>query len=286
MPKWAEFFEKMGQRLESLELSWLDDKEDSDFVAKLVSGCPQLQVLKLKRISCLYEDSLKHIGHLQKLQTLSLTLTNAISTDSLTTMIHAIGPGLQRLSLHRASDADDRLLEVIHLRCRSLATLCITENDTLSDAAFAALFTSWKNPALVSINLTDVRGVDAAEPDGTEDSVGFASKGFKALMAHSRSRLETLTVKACRHISHEALCEVFNGSIKYPCLKEIDLTAVSAVDTTVIAGIFKSCPKARKVVAFGCFAVQDVVVPMGLALIGASKAQDSIVQHGGLTGMG
>jgi DNA repair protein RAD7 len=48
----------------------------------------------------------------------------------------------------------------------------------------------------------------------------------------------------------------------------------------VIAGIFRSCPAIKKVVTFGCFQVADVLVPRGIVLIGAPKAQDQIEQFG------
>ncbi|KAG9583763.1 hypothetical protein KCU77_g18420, partial [Aureobasidium melanogenum] len=67
---------------------------------------------------------------------------------------------------------------------------------------------------------------------------------------------------------------------KYPNLETINLSFCSAADTSVVAGVFQSCPAIKKVIAFGCFDVTDVVVPRGIALIGVPKAQDAIEQIG------
>jgi DNA repair protein RAD7 len=123
--------------------------------------------------------------------------------------------------------------------------------------------------------------MDNTNPDGPEEEpIGLASNGFTALMAHSGSRLEFLDISSCRHISHEAFVDIFDGTKLYPHLREINLSFCPVVDTHVIAGIFRSCPQIKKVVTFGCFQVADVVVPRGIVLIGAPKAQDQIEQFG------
>jgi DNA repair protein RAD7 len=49
------------------------------------------------------------------------------------------------------------------------------------------------------------------------------------------------------------------------------------MDDFLIGKIFQSCPAIKKVVAFACFNVRDVRVPVGIALVGGLKAQHSIV---------
>ena len=63
-------------------------------------------------------------------------------------------------------------------------------------------------------------------------------------------------------------------------LREMDISFQTKVDTSVVAGVFQSCPSMKKLTAFGCFNVMDVIVPKGVALIGVPNAQDSIVQEG------
>ena len=276
--KWVEFFRKMGHRLEKVQLSWLDYSMTDETVQCLAENCPQLQTFKLKRVFCVSEPSLKHIARLQQLRQLSLSFTNSMANDEVSAMIRGIGSHLQRLSLDRFQDVDDGLLETIHMSCQKLKKLRIRENDSCSDRGFAALFTNWKNLPLLSVNLSRTRSVDYGLPDGPEDATGLASDGFRALMAHSGQRLERLNISSCRHIGRDALCEVFDGRRKYPALKDVDLSFVSKVDTTVVAGLFKSCPAVQKVAAFGCFDVKDIVVPSGVALVGVPTAQDSIIQ--------
>ena len=48
----------------------------------------------------------------------------------------------------------------------------------------------------------------------------------------------------------------------------------------MVVGIFKSCPALRKLVAFGCFDVQEVVVPKDVVVIGIPRAADAIEQFG------
>ena len=161
-----------------------------------------------------------------------------------------------------------------------MSKLRISENDIATDAGYEALFTEWTNPPLSFVDFNSTRDVDNAMPDGPEDPVGMASTGFRAMMAHSGSALKHVDIASCRHIELSAFMDVFNGAMSYPALEEINVSFCNRVDNSVIAGIFKSCPNLKKLVAFGCFNVQDVVVPRSIALIGVPKAQDAIEQFG------
>ena len=100
-------------------------------------------------------------------------------------------------------------------------------------------------------------------------------------MHHSGSKLQYLNVASCRHISHNALYAVFAEDATYPHLREIDVSFVNAVDTAILAAIFKSCPSLSRVVAFGCFGADDIVVPRGVVVVGLPRAQDAIERFGG-----
>ena len=99
-------------------------------------------------------------------------------------------------------------------------------------------------------------------------------------MEHSGDRLEYLDISSCRHISYETFAEVFHPDKHYRRLEEINLSFCAVVDTHIVASIFRCCPQIKKVVTFGCFEVADVVVPRGIVLIGAPRAQDAIEQFG------
>ena len=100
-------------------------------------------------------------------------------------------------------------------------------------------------------------------------------------MTHSSSKLEKLDISSCRHIERDAFEEVWDGKKRYPMLREVNLSFLTRIDTSVMAGLFRSAPSLRKVTAFGCFDVVGVVVPKGVALIGVPNALEAIVQEGG-----
>lgn len=275
--KWGEFFEKYGHRLENLKLSWLDYSMDDDTFMGLIRHCPNVKRLKMKKCFRLGDKALAAMTELRQMEHLSLRFPTATNPGVLAHLISSIGPGLRTLSLEGFSDADDNALSLIHSSCTQLSKLRFTENDFCTDIGFASLFTNWSNPALAFIDFSSNRSVDYAVPDGPEDPIGLASGGFVALMGHSGSRLERLDISSCRHITYECLAKVFDGKEQYPVLKDINISFLTKIDTSIVAGMFKSCPELIKVTAFGCFNVNEVAVPKGVALIGVPNAQDSIV---------
>lgn len=280
--KWREYFGKAGYRLETLKLTWLDYSMDDETMTFLVIGCPNLKRLKLKKCFRIGDASLSAISQLKDLEHLSLRFIQPTTTESLAALLRSVGRKLRTLSLEKFENADDDVLATIHSTCRKLYKFRFIENDYCTDAAFASLFTSWANPPLSSIDLSKNRDLDSTNPDGPEEPVGLAANGFLALMAHSGSKLEKLDISSCRHIKYEAFAAVFDGKKKYPFLKEIDISFSTEIGTSIVAGMFKSCPRIKKVTAFGCFGVTDVIVPVGVALIGVPNAQDAIIKEGGL----
>lgn len=279
--KWGEFFKNCGRRLESLKLSWLDYTMDECTFSQLIKDCPNLKRLKLKKCFQLGDSSLQVIGGLQQLEHLSLRFPLPTTSPALVYLIDAIGSKLQTLSLENFRDADDSVLHIIHTTCAHLTKLRFSENDLCTDAGFASLFTNWSNPPLTFVDLSSNRSIDYSQPDGPEDApTGLASAGFLALMTHSGSLLERLDISSCRHITYDAFSQVFDGKQQYPNLKDINIAFLTRIDTTILAGLFKSCPQLVKVTAFGCFSVTDAAVPKGVLLIGVPNAQDSIIQEG------
>ena len=278
--KWREFFHKAGRRLEALKLAWLDYSMDDETIRHLVEGCPNLKRLKLKKCFRIGDESLDAIAELP-LEHLSLSFVQPTTSASIERLVKALGSRLRTLSLERFENAEDNVLAEVHANCRNLVKFRFTGNDLCTDAAFSSLFTDWPNPPLSFIDLCSNRDLDYSKPDGQEEPVGLASAGFTAMMAHSGSKLERLDISSNRHISYETFAEVFNGIKQYPFLKEVNISFLTRIDTIIVAGIFKSCPAMKKVTAFGCFSIRDVIVPTGVALIGVPNAQDSIVQEGG-----
>ncbi|KAF2131204.1 DNA repair protein-like protein Rad7 [Dothidotthia symphoricarpi CBS 119687] len=283
--KWIELFIARGPALKALRVEWLDAAFDDQAVEALTTFCPNLERLKMERCKRLGPDSIDAIARLTNLRHLTLRFYTEIPSAKLIHMIASVGPKLRTLCLEHfldtASEPTDEVLDVIHDTCLSLSKFRFTENHECTDAGFVNLFTNWHCPPLRYIDVNSTRDMDNTAPEGPLDSpIGLASAGFKALMAHSGAHLEFLDISSCRHIAHEAFTSVFDGVNVFPRLEEINLSFNPVVDTQVVAGVFRSCPAIRKVVTFGCFGVEDVVVPGGIVLIGAPKAQDVIEQFG------
>lgn len=283
--KWIDLFVARGHDLKSFKTEWLDAAFDDQAVEALTTFCTNLERLKIERCKQLTVASIDAIARLQHLQHLTLRMYQEVPTERVVNLIGSAGINFRTLCLEHFLDSsdepNDRVLEAIHDTCRHLRKFRFIENNECSDEGYAKLFTDWDNPPLHYADLNSNRDLDNANPDGPEDRpVGLASAGFKALMAHSGCALRFLDISSCRHISYAAFAEVFDGVKKYPHLQEINLSFCPTIDTAIVAAIFRSCPSIKKVVTFGCFQVADVVVPSGIVLIGAPKAQDAIEQFG------
>lgn len=277
---WERLFREAGEKLRVIKLKQIDGTFENETVEAMVQHCPHLERLKLKFCRRLDENCITTISQLAELQHLSLQLSHDVANPILVDLIEQRGHGFRTLSLEKFIDADDAILQAIHDNCTQLSKLRFSENDTATDAGYTALFTDWTNSPLTFADFNSTRDVDNNNPVGPEDAIGFASAGFRALMAHSGAALRHLDISSCRHIELGAFMDVFNGAQSYPQLEHINVSFCNRVDTSVVAGIFKSCPSLKKLVAFGCFDVQDVVVPRSIALIGVPRAQDAIEQFG------
>lgn len=277
---WHSLFKRYGPQLEAVKLQWLDAAFEDNTVQEMVEDCPNLKRIKLKLCKRIGETSIVPIAKLKNLEHLSLQTTQETSSAALVHLITSVGSKLRTFSLEKFIDADDTVLAAIRDSCSKLSKLRFADNDVATDAGYAALFQSWKNPPLHFADFNSTRDIDNNNSTGPEDAIGLASAGFKALMAHSGSALVNLDISSCRHITLEAYLDVFGSGQIYPSLEIINISFCSPVETSVVAGIFKSCPSLKQVVAFGCFDILDVVVPRGIALIGVPKAQDAIEQFG------
>lgn len=277
---WHRLFREAGAKLEVLRLKWLDAAFEDLVVRDMVRYCPNLERLKLKLCRRLGEDAVSSIADLPELKHLSLQISQDVSTATLVNLVEKRGSGLLTLSLEKFIDADDSVVEAIHDNCTQLSKLRLSENDTVTDAGYTQLFKDWDNHPLSFADFSSTRDIDNNHSEGPEEAIGLASSGFQALMDHSGAALKHLNIASCRHIELSAFIDVFNGAQNYPALEYINMSFCNRADTGVVAGIFKSCPALKQLVAFGCFDVQDVVVPRNVALIGVPRAQDAIEQFG------
>ena len=281
---WVNFFEQRGPQLEVLKLKNLDSSLDDDAFQSMVLNCHTLQRLKLKFCRRMGAGSVQALTSLPAgvLRHLSLLPTQEVPSEILINLIEHHGPHLETLSLEHFIDADDTVLTAIHSHARVLRKLRFADNDLVSDAAYAQLFTTWANPPLHFVDFNSTRDVDNNNPTGPTDTpIGFGSAGFEAMMQHSGLQLRHLDVASCRHIPYAAYEAAFDpASHQYPELRSINLSFCNVVDTALIAALFRCAPRLEQVVAFGCFRIEDVVVPRGIRLIGVPRAQDAIERVG------
>lgn len=277
---WQQLFSTLGGQLESLKLSNLDYALTDETVEVLAKNCINLRRLKLTECWKLGEASIKAISRLPRLEHLTLNFLSDIRSECLVDMIENLGPNLRTLSLTAFRDADDRLLEAVHVHCHKLQKLRLADNTLCTDQGYVRLFRGWNNPPLKFIDLSATRDVDNANPDGPAEAIGLASLGLIALLEHSGSTLRVLNISSCRHVSHAAFEQIFQKDKVYPQLQEVDVSFHTTMDDYLATAIFRSCPAIKKLIAFACFNVRDVRVPAGVALIGGLRAQDSIIFEG------
>jgi DNA repair protein RAD7 len=213
---WSAFFQKCGPNLKTIKLKWLDAAFEDAQTEDLVKYCPNLERLKLKRCRRLGFESVIAISQLKNLKHLSLQVSQTIPNETLILLLRSIGPNLETLSLEDFKDIDDIIIEAIAIYCKKLKKFRLSDNDTVTDSALAALFSNWPNPPLHVLDLSINRDVDNANPDGPEDAIGLAEASFTAMMRHSASKISYLNLASCRHIPYSALIDVFDGKKQYP----------------------------------------------------------------------
>ncbi|OQE14617.1 hypothetical protein PENSTE_c034G05345 [Penicillium steckii] len=273
---WRQVFTKIGPRLQSLKLWNLNAAFDDETAQVMCDNCTGLERLKLKYVEKIGDETLTAISSLKTLKYLSLCLLRETEPEPLLQIISSIGSNLQSLSLEDFKNADDRLLQSIHDNCHQLVKLRLTNNDLITDSAIASLFRNWANPALSYVDFHGLRDVDMSNPAGPPDPVGLASDGFIALMEHSSSKIESLNIASCRHISCDAYETVFAENKQYPHLKELDISFNGNVNDYIAQRILACCPALTKFVVFGCFKIQDLKVPRGVVVVGTVRAKLSV----------
>lgn len=282
---WKSLFLNRGHQFKSVKLSELNDAMKDDTVQLMAQTCTNLKRLKLRACPHMTEASINAISGITTLEHLSLAVAQTCSADSLVDLITKLGPQLKTLSLEGYDHADDELLGAIKSSCTNLRKLRLTGSSAFTDLTLASLFDeSWSNPAIPFVDLHSNRDMDNQIQDDEDEepkepnpeTIGFGSHALRALFRHSGEKLQRLDLHSNRHISHDALIEVFDGNKKYPELRDIDLSFVTHVDDVVMAGIFKSCPNLQKLAVFACFSAKEALVPQGIAVIGLPNAQSAV----------
>lgn len=276
--KWHEFLAAKGQTLKGLQVYYTDKHFGDESIEMVAEHCPHLLRFKVENNQKVTDKGVKAIGGLSSLEHLGLQLQNRTSPAAVTWALSKIGHKLKTLSLKIMPGVDDSVLQAIRQHCRALSKLRITDSEKMTDRGFVELFAGWKNPPLQFLDLQKCRHVDSTRPRRNDAGVGLCGEGFKALMAHSGSKLEKLNVHACRHITREAFEEVFSDEAVYPELRKLEISFCEGVTDFILGCVFRACPKIKEVNVFGCMKVRDVRVPRGVILVGVPNAQGMITE--------
>lgn len=252
---WQKYLEMKGQGLRSLCVAFTDRHFSNNTVKCLRDNCSSLSRLKICHNGQVSDEGIEYIANLGNLRQLSLHLIKQTSTTPYIHVIENIGIKLWTFSIRHVKDVDDRLLDALHKHCTSLQKLRITHSEVMTDAGFVRLFEHWKNRQLTFIDLQLCRQVDAKVPWENPRNVGLCSRGFQALMAHSGTKLKSLNVHGCRHISKDAFEEVFSSDKLYPELSDLEISFCEQVTDFIVGSIFRSCPNLKQLNVFGCMKV-------------------------------
>lgn len=275
--KWHEFLVQKGAGLRGLQVYYTDRHFGDETIGVIKTHCPNISRIKIENNQKVTDAGVRELSKIPSLQHLGLQLQHSITPSAINDAL-AIGANLKTLSLKIVPLADDSVLERIHDTCRSLSKLRITDSENMTDMGFAKLFTGWENPQLQIVDLQKCRYVSAAAPRNNANNVGLCDAGFKALMAHSGSKLQNLNIHACRNISREAFEEVFSQDARYPELKKLEISFCEEVTDFILGRIFRSCPSIKEINVFGCMKVKEVRVPRGVILVGVPNAQGMIIE--------
>ncbi|RCI11759.1 hypothetical protein L249_7679 [Ophiocordyceps polyrhachis-furcata BCC 54312] len=279
--KWHEFLVRKGQTLQELQVYYTDKHFGDESIKTAAKSCPELRRLKVEHNQKVTDEGVEAIGQISNLEHVGLHLQKRISPEAVAKALSKMGPKLKTLSLKVMTDSDDSVLAAIHTHCHGLEKLRITDSEKMTDAGFVQLFTGWSNRPLRFVDVQKCRHVDSNEARDNSKSIGFCSGAFKALMAHSGSKLERLNVHACRHISRDALEEVFGGEkAHFPRLQRLEMSFCEGVTDFVLGIIFRACPMMKEVNVFGCMKVREVRVPRGVILVGVPNARGMMTEGG------
>ena len=270
--KWNEFLTKKGKYLRALKVYYTDGAFGDEQLELLPTACPNLKRLKISHNQQVTDAGLNHITKLSNLEHLTLQIYGVTSTEPYVNIINSIGQNLRTLCLDVVRYVEDDVLKAIHENCINLSKLRITDNEYLTDAGFASLFTNWSNSSLTHIDFRRCRHVDSTDPRDNKENIGFCDAGFEAMMAHSGSTLTYLNFHDCRHIHSTTFERVFAIGKEYLALKSADISFVWGVNDFVVGSIFRSCPNIKTLKVFGNFGVRYVKVPRGKILIGMPTA--------------
>jgi hypothetical protein len=235
---WQSTIHTIGDKLRTFDISdtarW-----DEECTLRLVTQCPNLEVVGLKRIVGLSDASIQWLSKLEKLKSLDLTEPTYITDVSVVPIIEALGVNLEKLVLDGCVELSDATLEAITRNCPNLHSLSLALLDRITDDCVVKCFQSWRqNHGLLTLNLTRC--------------VGIKDMGVQAILAHSGASLEILNLNSLDDLTQDTFklftdseCEVGND------LVELDVCFVRCVNDDVVYKLSMACKELRVLKVYG-----------------------------------
>ncbi|KAK6354342.1 hypothetical protein TWF730_008749 [Orbilia blumenaviensis] len=251
---YVRFFQTIGRRLTEFAIGDTSRFKVAALEA-LVDNCPDLEVLRLRVITHLDDESVRLLTGLPNLRVLEITDPGQSITDGpIVDVLNTCGSGLSELTLDGCAELTDETLRAIHYSCGRLDVLNLAEVELLTNDGISQLFTDWpRNYGLKELSLKRCDNLQSA--------------GFARIIDHSGRTLEKLSVNSCKDIDVDAWN--FLQEVNLPQLEVLDVSFVRSVNDSVVETILKAAPELKSLKVWGCHKITDACTwREGVMLVG------------------
>lgn len=214
-------------------------------MASLVKNCPGITDLRLKEIGHMNDSFLSQIKLLKGgLRHLDLSdPTESCHESAMIVLMRSIGKSLTHLNVSKHSLLGDQFLSKgLQPHAKTLQSLTLTHLPELTDEGVSNFFTAWKNPPLLSLDLS------------RNEVLG--SLALQSLVNHSGKQLEELNINGWKDVGEDALKVI---GLLASELKKLDVGWCRAVDDFLLKMWFEG-ELVRGVHKGGCGNLQEVRV--------------------------
>ena len=233
---WMSLFELAGKTLQAL-LVTQSPRIDLETIETLVKSCVDLTELRLSEIGLLSDDLIEPLGQLKKLTILDLSSAGQSLTDSaVNTLLSKVGKDLVSLNISDNPELTDASLLAIATHCPRLRSLHLRKLVELTDDGVAAFFETLEQSGHRGFEMIDL-----------EKGHDLRSGALHALIAHSGTSVENLSLMGWHEVEKEALSELTECSQ----LRELNLGWCRQVTDFSIKDILDACKSIQVIRVWG-----------------------------------
>lgn len=232
---WNDFFQSVGGRLSGI-LVTQSPRIDLEVIQTLVDNCPDLVELRLSEVGQMCDELVAPLAKLSKLESLDLSAPGtSLNDEAVIALLSSIGGNLKHLNLSDNTELTDDILPAILDHCTELRSLHL-KNLALTDTAVAEFFTSLSSKGRHGLCVIDL-----------EKGHDLGDAALKALIKHSGSTVENLSILGWRHASKGALEQL----AKCSALRELNIGWCREVTDFVIKDILDGCEQLKVMRVWG-----------------------------------